>query len=310
MKKLTKLTLVLTVTLVLFTAICTPSYAYTLTEGVEYVDGVSYKIDESGTFFTVIGYVEDFPTVNILSEVNGIPVTKIAETAFMNKPRINKVIIADSVTEIGAQAFKNCENLLTVVLPKNLASIPEECFDNCTILKNITLPSTLVSIGDRAFRDCKMVGKIKIPASVTEIGHEAFLHCESIMLDVSENEYAKSYAETQNINTQFKGTSSYFLLVIVAVLCVSALITAIIFILLKRHLKKRPDHDPVIYVERFFEGIGKGLSFLINKAKLLLEFLVDLIIALYEKAKKKLRQRKEEKELKKNNQDIDNEKNG
>lgn len=306
MKKLTRLMLVLTVTLILFTALCMPSYAYTLTEGVEYVDGVSYKIDESGTFFTVIGYVEDFPTVNILSEVNGIPVTKIAKTAFMNKPRINKVIIADSVTEIGAQAFKNCENLLTVVLPKNLTSIPEECFDNCTMLKNIVLPSTIVSIGDRAFRDCQMVGKIKIPASVTEIGHEAFLHCENILLDVSENEYAKSYAETQNINTQFKGTSSYFLLVIAAVLVVSALIIAVIFIFLKRHLKKHPDHDPVIYVERFFSGIGKGLSFLLNKLKQLLEFLADVTIALYEKAKKKLNQRKEEKQSKKNN----NEKNG
>lgn len=306
MKKLTRLMLVLTVTLILFTALCMPSYAYTLTEGVEYVDGVSYKIDESGTFFTVIGYVENFPTVNILSEVNGIPVTKIAETAFMNKPRINKVIIADSVTEIGAQAFKNCENLLTVVLPKNLTSIPEECFDNCTMLRNIELPSTLVSIGDRAFRECQMVGKIKIPASVTEIGHEAFLYCESILLDVSENEYAKAYAETQNINTQFKGTTAYFLLVIAAVLVVSALIIAVIFIFLKRHLKKHPDHDPVIYVERFFSGIGKGLSFLLNKLKQLLDFLADVTIALYEKAKKKLNQRKEEKQSKKNN----NEKNG
>jgi len=232
--------------------------------GNKIVDGVAYKLSDDGTFYTAVG-CEDLPKLTIVDEIDGIPVTAIAKSAFQNKPYLTEISISASVTTIGASAFRFCENLITVRLSSSITCIPEDCFYDCALLKNITLPKKLTEIADRAFYNCTMLSDIKIPASVTSIGYDTFYGCESIVLDVSENDYAAQYADDNNINTDFKNTTTYFMILMLIGIAVATALFIIFAFFMRKHIKKHPSHNPGIYIERFFGCIGRGVDFIFDK---------------------------------------------
>ncbi len=249
--------------------------------------GCDYQISEDGTYVIIIGTKAESFNLKIDSEIDGLPVKEIAEAAFQNNQDIYNVTIPDSVEKIGEAAFRNCQNLVSVTLPSGLKELPFECFRDCKVLGAPVLPETLEKIDASCFEGCTKIGDIKIPASVTEIGYDAFLNCESIRLDCSENAYAAEYAEKFNINTDFEGTSGYFFLMMLAGVAVMSVIAVILVIIFRRHLKKHPNHNPGIYIGRFFNMLGRGIAFVFNLLKKGLMFIVDKVIEFLEKRERK-----------------------
>ncbi len=249
--------------------------------------GVDYKISEDGTYIIVIGYSDILPSVTIESEIDGLPVKEISKSAFQNHSEIYSVYIPDSVEVIGEAAFRNCPNLRSVRLPEGLTELPFECFRDCKLLNGLILPEGLKKIDHFCFHNCTKLGELKIPSSVNELGYDVFLHCESILLDCSENEYAASYAAEFNINTAFEGTSLYFAIMMGIGIAVAAVIALILIFLLRHHIKNHPSHDPTIYIARFFAMLGRGISFVLSKLKILIMIPIDYIISLLEKMEKR-----------------------
>lgn len=239
--------------------------------------GVKYKVSDDGTYIIITGYDEQFPTLEIESELDGLPVKEIAETAFQNNSYIYNVVIPDTVEKIGEAAFRNCQNLLSVKLPASLKELPFDCFRDCPVLSSLVLPDTLEKIDDFCFQGCTKLSELKIPASVTHIGYDVFMYCESLLLDVSENAYAADYAQRFNVNTDFKGTSLYFFSMMAIGLVGATIVFLILYFLLKKHFEKHPEHNPFVYVGRFFGLIGKLLGKLGDLIKLLISKLGDLI---------------------------------
>lgn len=262
-------------------------------------NGVTYELSEDNSYYIVKGWEEQFPSLTVESDINGLPVKEIKETAFMNNRYLLSIRIPNSVTVIGENAFKNCENLTTVHMSDSVTVIPANCFENCSLLKNITLPSKLETLDDRCFMDCVSLGKLKIPASVKTIGHDVFLHCESILLDVSENGYAADYAERNNVNTDFKSTTLYFLLILIGSIAVGLVLFFIIYKLMKAHIKNHPKHNPAIYIGRFFGLIGRGIGFIAELIKKLVLLIAKLIFTEIEFLFRKLKEHKERKKEKK-----------
>ncbi len=156
--------------------------------------------DENGNFYlTVIGYQGSGLNVTIPEEIEGYKVRYIKEAAFSCNEKIMKIIVPSSVKVIEKDAFSYCINLLTVVLPQGLEEIPVNAFKGCTLLRNVVIPETVKTIGDFAFSDCSLLADLKIPKSVEFIGHDAFTACERIVLDCSENAYAKEYSVKYNV---------------------------------------------------------------------------------------------------------------
>ena len=270
--------------LILFSAVS----AYTVNEN-KYVDGVAYKLSEDGSYYTVVGYSDVIPNVEIASEIDGIPVTAIAESAFQNNADIVKVSVPDSVKTIGTAAFRNCANLTSVTLPSGLTALPGECFYDCRVLKSVNLPDSLQSIGDFCFQNCTLLGNVTVPASVTEIGYDAFLNCESILLDVSKNPYAADYAARFNINTSFEGTTGYFLMMIGIGTAVGLVIVSVLIFAGKKYFSAHPDKAPSIWLSKLFAPVGKLLklivSFISKIINYCIDFLLDIII-FFKKRKK------------------------
>ncbi len=200
--------------------------------------GVEYRISDDGTYVIITGITEEFPSVKIESEIEGLPVKEIAASAFQNKYSLYTIEIPDSVTVIGEAAFRNCRSLVSVRLPAGLKELKMDTFRDCSVLSSITLPSTLETIGDFCFQGCIKLGKLTIPALVNEIGYDAFMECESIMLNVKENAYAAEYAAANNVNTEFSGTGTYFFLMMT--LGTVVLFAAVFFVIFiaKKIIKK------------------------------------------------------------------------
>ncbi len=235
--------------LILFAFIATLTSVSAFADGTA-DSGAAYRISDDGTYIIIEGYDDILPNIKIESEIDGLPVKEIASSAFQNLSYIYSVTIPDSVEKIGEAAFRNCINLKSVRLPSGLTEIPFECFRDCKILDSINLPTTLKKIDVRAFYGCTLLGKTKIPASVTEIGYDAFYNCESITLDCSENEYAQDYAIRFNINTDFEGTTLYFILMMLLGTVVCAAIVLIVYIIYRRFRQKRTKK---LTSEKFFE---------------------------------------------------------
>jgi len=240
--------------------------------------GVNYKVSEDGTYIIITGYDEQFPTLNIESEIDGLPVKEIAESAFQNNRYVYDVTIPDTVEKIGEAAFRNCQNLLSVTLPASLKELPLDCFRDCSLLDGLILPETLEKIDDFCFQGCTKLEKLKIPASVTHIGYDVFMYCESAILDVSENTYAADYAQRFNVNTDFKGTSQYFFLMMGIGTVGAVILFFILYFPLKKYFDSHPSHNPFIYIGKFFGLISKLINRLIYYFRVLISKLGDLIV--------------------------------
>ncbi len=139
--------------------------------------GDFYVEEQSGT---IIGY-SDFGSKDVVipSELEGIPVVKIADGAFKGKD-LTSVTLAESVEEIGLEAFMG-NKLTNVVIPNSVKVIGNSVFSN-NLLKTVTLSENLTEISDNAFFE-NNIESVIIPKGVSYIGRSAF---ESNKLSVIE----------------------------------------------------------------------------------------------------------------------------
>ena len=170
----------------------------------ETYDGIAFLYSDDGTYIIIVGFRGDRAdggNVAIPPEIDSLPVTEIAESAFAGNDVIRTLIIPDSVKTVGEYAVSRCFNLESVTLPESMTVIPDGMFEGCGALKNITFSPLLSSIGNAAFSGCSSLSKIKVPASLERIGVDSFAACERLVLDCSENSYAAGYAEVNGIET-------------------------------------------------------------------------------------------------------------
>jgi len=130
------------------------------------------------------------------SEVNGSPVTTIADNSSITqeeKNQVTSVYVPDSVTTIGGSAFSGYQNLQTVTFEQNetsssasaqsgtgLTAINQYAFANCTSLKEFIIPNTVTSMAEGSFTGCTSLTSIVIPSSVTAIEFAAFANCTGL----------------------------------------------------------------------------------------------------------------------------------
>lgn len=133
-----------------------------------------YDFDEATG--TILKYYGKGGNVIIPSEINGVPVQVIGDSAFSGAPGIK------SLAAPKAKAPDMNDHALTgVVIPESVTMIAEDAFYNCRELQGVTLPDSLDYIGAWAFSDCSSLRSVRIPEGVKTIGDEAFSGCDSLI---------------------------------------------------------------------------------------------------------------------------------
>ncbi len=144
--------------------------------------GLAYTLINNGSAYEVAkGTANTNGEVTIPKSYNGLPVTRIQDSAFCNCTGLTTVNIPSSVEAIGYEAFEYCKNLANVFFDTNsaLTLIDAWAFNGCK-LTNITLPNSLTTIERYAFYNSKLTS-IVIPSSVTLIKDDVFSSCENLL---------------------------------------------------------------------------------------------------------------------------------
>jgi len=171
--------------------------------------GLKYDIVD-GKSVTITDYTGTAVTLDIPSQIEGLPVTTIGQFDYCET--LTNITIPSSVTSIEGVAFRQCFMLIsftvdnrnpayasidgvlfdknirtliwyplgriqqTYIIPSSVTSIGEFAFVACR-LTSVTIPSSVTSIGVAAFSDCNELTSVTIPSSVKEIDSVAFGGC-------------------------------------------------------------------------------------------------------------------------------------
>ncbi|WP_294754401.1 leucine-rich repeat protein [uncultured Ruminococcus sp.] len=186
-----------------FQPCCTVSYAA--------AEDFALKYEISDEQVSVTGCTGNVSTLSIPSEIEGLPVTSVADGAFAGNADIITCTIPDSVKTVGAKAFSACPELESITLGKGLSDIGDYAFTACPALTSINVGrdnptyssntgslyknDTLVlyagishaiisddtkTIGKGAFFGRSDIKHAIIPPSVTSIEDYAFSGCLSL----------------------------------------------------------------------------------------------------------------------------------
>ncbi len=167
-------------------------------------DTFQVRKNADGMSYTVVGFLSSARTMNIPSEYNGFPVTRIGEFAFSNKKNLENVTIPDSIVYIGTEAFSGCDRLLQKQKDKyakqglNVAYLGNDSNPYLYLWRAIDTEMTEVRmfeptnadvakgrvtrfVSSYAFQYCTKLTEITIPDSVIQIGYKALRHTDSLV---------------------------------------------------------------------------------------------------------------------------------
>ena len=123
---------------------------------------------------TIVRYEGTATELNV-SDVDGTPVTKIADRVFRENKTITSVSFPN-VTSVGIYCFFYCSNLTSILLP-NVTSIGNNCFTNCFKLTSAEIPN-VVNLGDYCFSSTGLTS-ISLP-NVVNLGNGCFSYCSNL----------------------------------------------------------------------------------------------------------------------------------
>lgn len=122
-----------------------------------------------------------YRTVTLPSEVEGVPVTKIADWAFNGTIWVPEFIIPDTVTEIGYDAFGNCDWLTAVTIPGSVKTIGNSAFSGCDLLASAVIEEGVEVIGSAAFYNCPELAEITFPDSLYAVNPDGSSNAKSFL---------------------------------------------------------------------------------------------------------------------------------
>jgi len=158
MGNLKRITAIMTVIILIFTAI--PFTASALTSG-------DWTYTVSGSSATITKYSGSAASVSIPSKLGNYTVTTIGEKAFDNCDKITSVTFPSTVTTIMQYAFYDCDGIKTLTIGSGVKTIGFYAFEYCVGMTSVTIPASVTSIEHGAFSDCYSLTKIEVNGSNT-----------------------------------------------------------------------------------------------------------------------------------------------
>lgn len=173
-------------------------------EQVNPASDFAYTAD--GGEVTITDYIGTSEHVLIPPEIDGQPVTALADKAFYEK-HVTTVVVPDSVTEIGDLCFSGDNYLVSLTLPDGLAELPYGALESCFRLMDFDLPQGLKKISGSALQYNYYLTHLTLPSSLTEIEQLNFIGLHGLQsLTLAEDDAAFKLDETNGLLMTADGT--------------------------------------------------------------------------------------------------------
>ncbi|MBR4100382.1 MAG: glycoside hydrolase family 9 protein [Oscillospiraceae bacterium] len=144
----------------------------------------------------ISGCEEGVETVEIPSEIDGMPVTKIGPTAFYESS-LKSIVIPEGVTTIASGAFWHCKSLAEIQFPSTLTTIEGFAFNDCQALETIEFPKSVTYIGNSAFGDTPWIAAQKEKDPQVVVNGILIDASEAVNIRLAEIEEEKRKAEEE-----------------------------------------------------------------------------------------------------------------
>ena len=99
---------------------------------------------------------------------------------FSGCPKLETVVLPETITSIGYGAFMNCGELKNIDLPSGITSIANMAFRYCYALEGPLYFPNCRFIGEYAFEECRNLSSITLNNNCTVVGRAAFASCRSL----------------------------------------------------------------------------------------------------------------------------------
>ncbi len=142
-------------------------------------EDLNYEIADDGHVIITNCY-QSAETCRIPEEIDGAPVTEIADSAFSECYFLTKLTLPESITKIGRQAFSACTALESIYLPAEIEYMGAGVFDGCTALKAVDIPAGLTELPEASFYECSALERVSLPEGIEVIEPESFYKCSSL----------------------------------------------------------------------------------------------------------------------------------
>ncbi len=143
----------------------------------------SYTSLSDGTA-EILSYNGKRKYITVPSQIGGLTVSSIGDSAFAGNTRIRTVTLPASLTKILDRAFSGCTNLSEIIIPNKVKSIGTDSFRDCVRLNVADIPESgaLETIGSGAFANCGSLSRMNIPKNLNKLASDAFYGCSSMKL--------------------------------------------------------------------------------------------------------------------------------
>ncbi len=142
-------------------------------------EGFIYAKYENSTV-KITGIENMPPLLTIPSEIDGMTVVEIGDSAFENDEMLLYLELPSTPIKLGKRFCSGCISLVSVNLANSVTSLPLGAFEECRNLSMIEGLSAVTEIGDQAFASCTSLAYINIFDKLTSLGNEAFRGCTSL----------------------------------------------------------------------------------------------------------------------------------
>ncbi|MBR2283655.1 MAG: leucine-rich repeat protein [Ruminococcus sp.] len=169
--------------LVLISGTALPQYRVPFISGVTASAASSYG-DLTYTAYsdhvTITACDQSAVSVTVPETIDGLPVTEIANKAFMYCSSLESLTLPDSIESIGSYAFWECRKMVLTELPASLKALGHDAFYYCEGITALTIPAGVTEIEEAVFYSCHNLKTLKMSDNVVSVGPEAFRYCRKL----------------------------------------------------------------------------------------------------------------------------------
>ncbi len=173
----------------------------------------TYDVIESEVAIT--GYIGAGRRIELPHEIEGLPVSSIADEAFFDDDNLVSVRLSDSISSLGNRIFGGCDRFIgfftnqsnpnfssrrgvlfdkeqaTLLIypagkrgqyyvPTSVSTVADEAFAYTVELVSIRFNEGLETIGNRAFLNSSSLASVTLPSSVVSLGEQVFSGCSEL----------------------------------------------------------------------------------------------------------------------------------